>query len=399
MDIKSITARIDAQATRTALDQVFYTSEDIYQRDIEKIFLRSWIYAGHLSEVSRVGDWFLFEMAGESVIIVRSGENEINALLNVCRHRGSRICLEESGCSRKLVCRYHGWSYSLDGSLYSAAHMPDDFDHTEIKLKKIHSEVLEGMIYINFSETPASFKPVHDGLSACLKPYQLAKAKVAHRQCYSINANWKLSVENYTECYHCAPSHPEYSRGHSLAKPGARTGKMAEDVMSRAEVCGLSAESVNCTYLDEPGFGSGFGFERYPMWRGHVTGSEDGKPVAPLLGTIKAYDGGATDFEIGPVSFALAYCDYVVIYRFTPLSVDHSECDITWLVRGDAEEGADYDKAALTWLWDITTLADKRIIECNSDGVKSRFYTPGPYSKMEENTWKFISWYLAAIRP
>lgn len=399
MDKQAITALIDAQPDRTALDQAFYTDEDIYQRDIEKVYLKSWIYAGHLSEIPRVGDWFLFEMAGESVIIVRTEPNDVSALLNVCRHRGSKICLEKKGCSKKLVCRYHGWSYSLDGRLHAAPHMPENFDKSGIKLKKIHTGILEGMIYVNFSGDPASFEPVRTGLRDCLKPYGLEKARVAHRQSYSIDANWKLSVENYTECYHCAPSHPEYTRGHSLARPGARGGEMMEEVMSRAVACGLSENSVNHVYLDEPGFGNGFTFERYPMWRGHLTGSEDGQPVAPLMGEIKGYDGGTTDFQVGPVTFALAYCDYVVIYRFTPVSRDKSECDITWLVSGDAEEGKDYDKARLTWLWDITTLADKRIIEHNAEGVKSRFYEPGPYSTMEEFTWSFMRWYLEAIRP
>ena len=399
MEDQKIAALIDAQPARTSLDQAFYTDNDIYQRDVEQVYLKSWLYAGHLSEIPRVGDWFLFELAGESVIIVRSEDNEVSALLNVCRHRGSKICLEKQGRSKKLVCRYHGWSYGLDGRLYSAAHMPDDFDKSAIKLKKIHTEILEGMVYINFSEQPAPFEAIRDGLKDCLRPYRLDQARVAHRQTYSIDANWKLSVENYTECYHCAPSHPEYTRGHSLAKPGARSAELMKEVMSRAEACGLSEEAVNCVYLDEPGFGNGYAFERYPMWRGHITGSEDGKPVAPLMGEIKDYDGGTTDFQVGPVTFALAYCDHVVIYRFTPVSLDKSECDITWLVNGDAEECKDYDKAALTWLWDVTTLADKRIIEYNAEGVKSRFYEPGPYSKMEEYTWKFMSWYLQAIRP
>ena len=394
-----LSALIDTQVARTSLDRAFYTDEDIYQRDIEKVYLKSWLYAGHLSEIPTVGDWFLFEMAGESVIIIRSEDNQVSALLNVCRHRGSKICLDKRGCSRKLVCRYHGWSYNLDGVLHSAAHMPDSFDKSEVRLKKIHTGILEGMIYINFAEQPAAFEPVREDLSECLRPYRLDRAKVAHRQTYSIKANWKLSVENYSECYHCAPSHPEYSRGHALAKPDARSTLRMEEVMSRASSCGLSDKAVNRVYLDEPGFGSGYAFERYPMWRGHLTGSEDGQPVAPLMGEIKDYDGGATDFQVGPVSFALAYCDHVVIYRFTPVTLNRSECDITWLVNADAEEGRDYEKARLTWLWDITTLADKRIIEYNAEGVNSRFYQPGPYSDMEEYTWKFMSWYLQAIRP
>lgn len=399
MEDQALTALIDAQPTRTALDRVFYTDEDIYERDIEAVFLNSWIYAGHSSEIPAIGDWFLFEMAGESVIIVRSEENQVSALLNVCRHRGSRICIEERGCSKKLVCRYHGWSYKLDGRLHSAAHMPESFDKSEIKLMKIHTEILEGMIFINFSKQPASFAPVREDLGECLHPYRLDRAKVAHRQTYSINANWKLSVENYSECYHCAPSHPEYTRGHALAKPGARSSEMMQEVMSRASICGLSEKVVSRIYLDEPGFGNGYAFERYPMWRGHVTGSQSGQPVAPLLGEIMGYDGGTTDFQIGPVTFALAYCDHVVIYRFTPVSLSKSECDITWLVNGDAGEGVDYDKASLTWLWDVTTQADKRIIEYNAEGVNSRFYQPGPYSVMEEYTWKFMSWYLKAIKP
>ena len=399
MDEQTLTKLIESQPPRAALKQAFYTDNDIYQRDVEEVYLKSWLYAGHLSEIPKTGDWFLFEMAGESVIIVRNAEGHVSALLNVCRHRGSKICLENRGCSRKLVCRYHGWSYDLDGRLHSAAHMPGDFDKSEIRLKKIHTEILEGMIFINFADKPASFEPICEDLSACLRPYRIDKAKVAHRQTYTIKANWKLSVENYTECYHCAPSHPEYARGHALAKPGARVSAEMEMIMARAGACGLSERSANCVYLDEPGFGTGYAFERYPMWRGHVTGSEDGQAVAPLLGEVKGYDGGTTDFQVGPVTFALAYCDHIVIYRFTPVSLNESECDITWLVNGDAREGKDYDKARLTWLWDITTLADKRIIEHNAEGVNSRYYEPGPYSKMEEYTWKFMSWYLQTIKP
>lgn len=390
---------IDSQPHRYALNRAFYTDADIYERDISEIFLKIWLYAGHISEVPAVGDYFLVEFAGESVIIIHSSENEINAMLNVCRHRGSKICLEKSGCARKLICRYHAWVYELDGSLRAAGHMNDDFDKSDIALKKVHCEVLEGMIYINFAEQPAPFSSVRNALTECLQPYGLDKAKVAHRQTYSIDANWKLSVENYTECYHCAPSHPEYSRGHSLAKPNARSNDAMKEVMARATACGLSEKSLNRIYLDAEGFGADYAYERYPMWHGHITGSEDGQPVAPLMGSIKDYDGGTTDFQIGPVSFALAYCDYVVIYRFTPITLGKSECDITWLVNGDAEEGVDYDKDRLVWLWDVTTAADKRIIENNAEGVNSRYYVPGPLSLMEDYTWKYMSWYLDAIRP
>jgi Rieske 2Fe-2S family protein len=395
---KEIIQLIERQRERHSLAREFYSDPDIYERDIERIFLKSWLYAGHQSEIPNPGDWFLYELSGESVIIARGLDGEIRAMLNVCRHRGSRICLEQKGCAKRLICRYHGWTYNLDGQLVGASRMGDDFDKSGITLKRVHVELLDGMIFVNFAENPAAFSPVRDGLAECLRPYDLANAKVAHRESYPIAANWKLAVENYCECYHCAPAHPEYSRGHSLAHQGMRSGELFDAVMARASACGLSDQEVNQLYLDAPGFGADFGYDRYPLIRDHVTGSEDGRPVAPLLGTIRDYDGGATDLQVGPVLFGLMYCDHVVLYRFTPLTVDTADCDITWLVRGDAEEGKDYDREKLTWLWDVTTHADKAIIERNQQGVNSRYYVPGPLSTMENYTWKFLSWYLETLQ-
>ena len=274
------------------------------------------------------------------MVIVRSETDKINALINVCRHRGSRVCLEAAGRGSRLTCRYHGWTYALDGRLRGASNMPESFDKSSVALKSIHLEVLDGMIFVNFNTDPAPFEPIARELSDCLRPYRLDEAKVAHRKSYPIAANWKLAVENYSECYHCAPAHPEYSLGHGLAMPEEEYADLLEDVMARAGACGLSDKSVTSMYQNSSGFGNDRSYERYPLIRGHLTGSKTGKPVAPLLGDIKDYDGGATDFQVGPVTFALAYCDHVVLYRFTPLSVDSTDCDITWLVRGDAEEGS-----------------------------------------------------------
>ncbi|MBT8060786.1 MAG: Rieske (2Fe-2S) protein, partial [Gammaproteobacteria bacterium] len=179
MTEQEIRELVAGQAERRALASAFYRDPDIYERDIDHIFMRSWLYAGHQSEIPEVGDWFLFEFAEESVIIVRSGEDEINALLNVCRHRGSRVCVEQKGCSKLLRCRYHGWSYDLKGRLRAAAHMPDSFDRSSIGLKKIHAEVLDGLIFINFAEEPGDFSSVRDGLADCLRPYRLEDTKVA----------------------------------------------------------------------------------------------------------------------------------------------------------------------------------------------------------------------------
>ena len=122
------------------------------------------------------------------------------------------------------------------------------------------------------------------------------------------------------------------------------------------------------------------------------------QPVAPLLGELESYDGGASDFSFGAFSFMLAYSDHVVCYVFKPVDLENSRCEITWLVRGDAEEGTDYNVDELVWLWDITTKADLKIITDNYLGVKSRYYEPGPFSEMEKAESIYVTWLLDELK-
>jgi len=139
---------------------------------------------------------------------------------------------------------------------------------------------------------------------------------------------------------------------------------------------------------------------RYALYDGVQTGSEDGRAVAPLMGAFTEYDGGATSVHVGGASFLLAYPDHGMIYRFWPLGVDGCGMELLWLVRGDAEEGRDYDRDRLTWLWRVTTDADKRIIEHTARGVSSAFFEPGPLAPMEANEARYLDWYLAElVRP
>ena len=389
---------IDNQPEGFSLRQEFYRDESIYRHELERLFLKSWLYAGHVSQVPETGDYFLYELADESVIVIRSGENSIKALLNLCRHRGSRVCIEAEGRRNLLVCPYHGWTYQLDGTLRGANYTLPDFDRSDYALRQVRLEVLHGMIFINLAVEPASFEPVRRDLDGCLLPYRLNQARVAHRQSYPIRANWKLAVENYCECYHCIPAHPEYSQGHGRSVPDEEVAELEDQVMARAKEVGLTQHRIDKSWLDSGAVGADRGFDRYPLFNGFVTGSRDGKPVAPLLGDIRGYDGGATDIQVGPLTFCLAYCDHVVIYHFRPLNVTDCACDITWLVNGTAQEGKDYKREELTWLWDITTIADKRIIENNQKGVNSTFYRPGPYTGMESFTRGFIDWYLDTMK-
>jgi nitrite reductase/ring-hydroxylating ferredoxin subunit len=277
-----------------ALPGVLYRDAELYEGEIRRIFLRSWLYVGHQSQIPARGDYFLFEIGGESVIVIRDGEGGVNALLNVCRHRGSRICDAPVGRESRLVCRYHGWTYGLDGSLRAAGHAPEGFNRSALGLRRLQSRVLQGLIFVSFADDPPPFEAIENDLGEPMRPYGLDRARVAHRQNYPIVANWKLAVENYCECYHCGPAHPEYSVGHGRTVPQEQFEALLEAVMERAPAVGLTRHVVRRSWLAAGEVGIDRGFDRYPLLRGHLTGSRDGKPVAPLLGSITGYDGGTT---------------------------------------------------------------------------------------------------------
>ena len=141
----------------------------------------------------------------------------------------------------------------------------------------------------------------------------------------------------------------------------------------------------------------GYQYDRNPLLRGALSGSLGGKPVAPLLGSLKEYDGGASELMIGPLSYFLIYDDHMLGYRFLPVSADECICDVYWFVNESAVEGKDYQLDQLTWLWDVTTQADKTIIMNNQKGVDSRFYQPGRLSEMESFQQSFLTWYLQTL--
>jgi Rieske 2Fe-2S family protein len=380
-----------------ALAQGFYRSPEIFEKEVQRIFLRSWILAGHQSQVPEPGDFFVCTMAGESIIIVRSDAGRINALLNVCRHRGSRVCRDEQGQVARFVCPYHAWTYDLNGELQAAPQVMDAIDRSQYPLRRVTLENFQGLLFINF-DPGADFAPIARDFSKTFQPFDLPHTKLAHRQNYRIRSNWKLAIENYCECYHCVPAHREFAIGHGRARPEPKVAALKREVLDRAPSCGLSAELMNKGWTRAERVGIERYVDRYPLLKGHVTGSRDGKSVAPLLGSVSGFDGGATEFQVGPVSYGLAYCDHVVLYRFSPVAADETDCEVLWLVNESAVEGRDYDKQELIYMWDVTTQADKRIIEDNRRGVNSRYFEPGPFTPMEYYTQAFTEWYLDIMR-
>jgi phenylpropionate dioxygenase-like ring-hydroxylating dioxygenase large terminal subunit len=382
-----------------ALPREFYTDPAIFESDVEHMLLKHWFCAGHESSIARSGDYLTVDLGAESVILARTPAGEVRALLNVCRHRGSRLVGERCGHapSGRLTCPYHAWTYGLDGQLLAARQMPASFPPGEVSLKTLPVRVVEGLIFTTFAARPLDFAAAELALRLSAGVYGWGRAKVAHRELYSIAANWKLAVENYMECYHCQPAHPEFAKRHVYARPAELREDLERAGRQRAEALGVAVRDV-----DRYGSTAAPGEESIAvmpsaLFEGFSSATPDGKAGRRLMGAFRASDGNSTYFDIGPLSDFLAYPDHGVIYRFIPRSVNYTEMELIWLVDADAVEGEDYDLAQLTWLWRTTSLEDKKIVEMNQEGVNSRYFEPGPYSMQESFTDRFVEWYLTEL--
>ena len=391
----TIQAALENHRSGYSLPACLYNDKAVFQNDIDRFLMPGWLYACHQSELQTVGQYILFEVAGESIIVVRSAEDSIQAHMNVCRHRGSRVCLDSQGSVKKFTCPYHSWVYGLNGDLKVSREMPADFDQANFGLRSVKLSIVHGLVFINFDSEAPSLNEIVKPIDSELAFYQVENTKVAYQETWNVEANWKLAMENFMECYHCAPAHPEYARAHSLKLPERLSAELYEPLYKRCKELGIPHDHYWSKQSIDPLLW--IFHHRQPLLDGYLTGSEDGRPVAPLLGDMPGYDGGAADIAIGLFCYGLIYADHIVLYSFLPASEQSTDMKVIWLVRQDAKEGQDYDVDRLTWLWRVTTDADKKIILNNQLGVNSRFYTPGPYSEMEGFTQEFVDWYVGKL--
>ncbi len=259
-----------------SLTREFYTSPAIYERDLERVWGRNWIWAGHASQVAEPGDFFLLEFGYESIIITRARDGRVHAHLNVCRHRGSRVCLEKAGRTSSFTCPYHdhAWTYNLDGSLRNGRVMPDGFDPAAYGLRPVHLIDFQGLLFICLAETLPDIAPTLAELAPWTAPFGFKNMKVAHEASYPIPANWKLAEENYRECYHCAPSHLDYSKSHSLKDETLITPELMAAMDQRSLEVGLPNGTLHVPSDGSANFGVRAFYRRYPLLDGYLTGSE-----------------------------------------------------------------------------------------------------------------------------
>lgn len=384
----------------TTIPAEYYLDPTHYHRDESYLAENFWFMVDHESRIPNAGDYFTFEFGrGENIIILRDDKGKVNGFHNVCRHRGSRLCRDSddprpkgdhlsvlqsgaSGNTPTFRCPYHGWLYNLQGELTKAYKMQDDFDMSKNGLHPCHLRVEGGHIFINLSneDNPPDFEKETGRFKRLAKKYGFADLKIGARQSYVIKANWKLAIENFLECYHCGPSHECLVTTHNWDE--RLSGE--EEAFHIKEV----SEWVDGQAYEHDG----------RLNPGFVTGSLDGKPIAPLLPNFKKWshytDQTTTFYSTG---YWQTYDDHVVVVRFTPRNAELTDAEIFWLVHPDAVKGKDYDEANLMALWDITVREDIWIVENNHVGITSRSYGPGRYASHEGGPAGFINWYMTEV--
>jgi glycine betaine catabolism A len=357
----------------TSFPRDSYLSSEWFQQEIDRVFSRQWLYAGHVSEIPRTGDFLIREVGDESIIVVRDG-HEVNAFVNVCRHRGSLICLEASGHVNRFVCPYHRWTYALDGRLLAAPAMPDDFQCASYPLLGVHVQCWHGMVFISLSqETPEPVDEILRTADSSFLRFDFANCRIVHSITYEVAANWKILLDNFMECYHCPGAHPEFCRTFDLKRnPGG--------------------------VLDSPHPLVDFG--EFMLKSGAKSSTMTGETACrKLMGKLSPNDlPFAVALTFRPTSSAIVFGDYGVIHDFQPISPTETRVRCQWVTSADAVEGQDYSVEQVIAVWDKTNRQDWGLCEMTQKGIRSRRFVPGPNSlEQEAGVATFRASYLAMM--
>ncbi|WP_151671116.1 aromatic ring-hydroxylating oxygenase subunit alpha [Nitrincola schmidtii] len=381
-----------------SLEQPFYNDERIYQLDLQEIFGKEWIFAGMTCEIPSKGNFITLTIGSNPVVLVRGAEGVIHGFFNVCRHRGSRLCVTEKGKVAKLVCPYHKWTYELDGRLlFAGSDMGEQFDLNAHNLKPVNVKVAGGYIFVCLADNPPEFEAFTEELKHYLEPYDVENLKVAVQTDIVEDANWKLVIENNRECYHCNGSHPELLNS-------LQQFDDTDDPLATPEYKALVAvkqqdwDNMRVPYALKY-FGKRNRMTRTPLLDGVVSMTMDGKPACKkLMGRITSPDLGSLRILHLPNSWNHWMGDHSVVFRVLPLGPQKTLVTTKWLVHKDAVEGVDYDISHMRKVWDATNDQDRVLAEENQRGINSIAYQPGPYSEtFEFGVIDFVNWYSDRI--
>jgi Rieske 2Fe-2S family protein len=341
----------------------YYTASEVFRDELERFYCQMWVCAGRTDQIANPGEYFLREVAGESIIITRDSNHEVRALYNVCRHRGTRMVTEPEGkFANRIQCGYHGWTYALDGRLLGAPHMEEgsSFCREDYPLNKLQCGVWEGHIFINLDAQADPLERQLADLPQKFAPWRMVELRRHKRIAYDVKANWKLIVLNYNECLHCPVLHPALNR--------------------LTNYLGADNEQPRSTYI-----GGSMGFRG-----GAETMSLDGKRRRDYLPGLGAEERDKVCYySIFPNFLLSLHPDYMMTATLWPTAVDRTQIIAEWHFHPAEMSKPNFEANDAIDFWDLTNREDWKICELSQAGIQSRAYQPGPYSHREQLLYAF----------
>jgi Rieske 2Fe-2S family protein len=352
-----------------SLPRAYYVSPDLFEAERERIFYREWFCAGREETLPAAGDTLVLDVAGESVLVVRTRAGDLRAFYNVCRHRGSRLVEPPSGdaafaptvrLSGSIRCPYHAWTYGLDGELLSASHLGalDAADKAAFSLYPVGLETWGGFVFVNLSPEAATSRGLT--LAAQLGPipgrvarYPLAALRTARQIAYDVRANWKVLAENYNECYHCGPVHPELCEVVPAFKRDGGANLAWEDGIPH----------------------------RDGAWTFTRTGTTNRRPFPDLSEEERVRHKGELLY---PNAFLSLSPDHVASFLLWPQGPARTRVVCDFLFHPDEMAGPDFDPSDAVDFWDLINRQDWAVCERVQAGMQSRAFRHGYYGPMED---------------
>src|SRR5438477_3063510 len=367
-----------------SLPQKYFVSPDIFTKEQSEIFSKQWLLVGHQSQIAKSGDYFLAQIAGESLIVVRDQTSAIKGFYNVCRHRGTRLKEDASGHASAIQCPYHAWTYGLDGRLIGAPHMDEvpGFDKANYPLHPVNVGLWEGFIFINLNDGEAHLRSEATArqrsgdfislerwfapLNGKFSHWNMSILRPAKRIEYDVHANWKLMFENYSECYHCPGVHPQLQK------------------ISPYD----SAENDLC---DGPFLG---GFMQINPGKSLTM---SGNACAAFVGKIEKLQ-RVFYYSIFPNMLLSLHPEYIMVHQLWPQSPERTLIVCDWFFHPDAFLSEKFIPDDAIEFWDTTNRQDWHVSELSQQGIGSRAYRPGPFSSRESIPAAWDRYYLQVMK-
>ena len=346
------------------LHKDLYFEPDWFKKECENIFHKEWFCCGREEDIPDIGNYKVINIGEESIFLLRSNDQKIRAFFNFCKHRGCQLLEEgtEGRLKRNIICPYHSWTYNFDGSIAKTPHLDVDLDNKKFHLNQVKLDTWGGFIILNLGGEGHLDKQIGN-IKEQFKRYPLDELLSSSKYNYSVQSNWKVIIENYNECYHCAGIHPEL-----------------------CQVVPAFKENGGSSLNWETGIPQREGTNTFTF-----TGTTNRPPFPGLNDDEKEKHFGQAIYPNLLISLSM---DHVAAFIVSPEGPDRTSIDCRILFHPESTSMKDFDPSDAAEFWHMINKQDWNICEKVQKGMNSSAFEYGFYGEMEDENLdirKYIS--------